>query len=163
MRSTLYASLKDSWYRIPDEAAIYSPDILVFRDSRNVDLPKSERFFTDIISCAAINGPGLIMIRDMDGTKRLEYELSEDFEIMLKKVRLIFQIARQKGISHLVLGAMGCGAYQNPPADVARIFRKVILGDKRAGAVGIEEVVFAIFDDGENLRAFIDEFKDVMA
>lgn len=53
------------------------------------------------------------------------------------------------------LVALGCGAYMNPPDNVARIFRRVIFGDrKREGVQGIEEVVFAIFDNGENLRAF---------
>jgi hypothetical protein len=41
MRSTLYASLPESFYRIPEDAAIYSPDILVFRTSLLSDLPKA--------------------------------------------------------------------------------------------------------------------------
>ena len=40
------------------------------------------------------------------------------------------------------------------------MFRKVLLGDKRKAGVtgGVEEVVFAISDDGENLRVFREVF-----
>ncbi|KAH8803485.1 hypothetical protein F5884DRAFT_739888 [Xylogone sp. PMI_703] len=158
MRSTLYHSLDNSFYRIPEDAAIYSPDILVFRDSNNQDLAKSEWFFTDVISCPGIRGPEVN--RDpTNGT--LSYANGSDVEIMTTKARLIFQIAKHKGITHLVLGALGCGVFRNPPREVAKIFRRVILGDKkRAGIIGIEEVVFAIIDDGENLRSFKDVFEE---
>jgi hypothetical protein len=55
---------------------------------------------------------------------------------------------------------LGCGAYRNPPGEVAGLFKKAILGArKRAGVEGIEEIVFAIFDDGENLRVFREAFQ----
>lgn len=158
MRSTLFNTLNDSFYRIPEKAAIYSPNVLVFRDSENQDLPKADWYYTNVISCAALNGPDLVR----DERKGVVYEWQEDYEKMLMKVRLIIQIAKEKEITHLVLGALGCGAYRNPPLEVAKVFRKVLLGDrKRAGVTGIEEIVFAIFDDGENLRVFKETFEDV--
>lgn len=44
MRSTLFASLKDSFYRLPETAAVYSPDVLVFRksDHQGALMPKSD-------------------------------------------------------------------------------------------------------------------------
>jgi uncharacterized protein (TIGR02452 family) len=161
LRSTLYAALDDSFYRLPEDAAIYSPDILVFRSADNQDMPKADWFYTDVISCAALKNPET-MLENRKGTQKVVYEWQEDYEKMLMKVRLILQIAKEKRITHLVLGALGCGAYHNPTKEVAEIFRKVILGGrKRAGVVGIEEVVFAIFDDGENLRVFKEVFQDV--
>jgi uncharacterized protein (TIGR02452 family) len=158
VRSTLYPSLKDNFYRIPSTAAIYTPDVLVFRSASHADLPKAEWFYTDIISVAAPKHPDTVMGPD----EKLVYEVEQDKETMVLKVRLIFQVARQKGIKHLVLGALGCGAYRNPPEEVAKIFRKAIFGDgrKRGPVEGVEEVVFAIFDDGENLRTFRDVFKE---
>lgn len=158
VRSTLYPSLKDNFYRIPPTAAIYTPDVLVFRSSSHADLPKSEWFYTDIISVAAPKHPDTVV--GLDG--KLVYEVEKDREEMVLKVRLIFQVAKQKGITHLVLGALGCGAYRNPVEEVARIMRKAIFGDGRKwGAVeGVEVVVFAIFDDGENLRTFREVFNE---
>jgi len=92
------------------------------------------------------------------------YEVENDREVMTMKVRLLLQVARERGVKRLVLGALGCGAYENPPEEVAGIFRKVILGSKRRKGVGefFEEIVFAIFDDGENLRVFREVFADVL-
>ncbi len=90
------------------------------------------------------------------------YAEQQDKEEMVVKVRLIFQIAQMKGITHLVLGALGCGAYKNPVEEVAKIFHRAIFGDgrKRAPVEGVVEVVFAIFDDGKNLRTFQQVFKE---
>lgn len=153
MRSTLYHSLDNSFYRIPEDAAIYSPDVLVFRDSQNRDLPKAEWFFTDIISCAAIRGPDTTI--DEVPERRVLYANEKDKEIMVTKVRLILQIAQDRGITHLVLGAFGCGVFRNPPGEVAKMFKRAIYGDKKRAAVsGIEEIVFAVIDAGENFKAF---------
>lgn len=159
VRSTLYASLLPKFYRTPINAVIYTPDVLVFRSSaNNDDMPKAEWYYIDVISCAATKGPDLVKNEKGD----LVYE-SGDYESMLMKIRLIFQIAKEKGVKRLVLGALGCGAYRNPPREVAKLFRKVVLGDrKRVGIEGIDEIVFAIFDDGENLSVFRDAFKDVV-
>ncbi|KUJ16119.1 uncharacterized protein LY89DRAFT_646481 [Mollisia scopiformis] len=158
VRSTLYYSLKPSYYRIPELSAIYSPDVLVFRGSDMKDLPKSEWFFTDVISVAALKQPELKW--NLDRT-RLIYEYPQDKDLMLEKIRLIFQVMAEKGIKRIVAGALGCGAYRNPPEEVAKMFRNVLLGDKkRKGVEGIDEVIFAIFDDGPNLKAFREVFPD---
>ena len=157
VRSTLYASLKDEFYRIPVHAAIYTPDVLVFRSASHSDLPKAEWYYTDVISVAAVKHPELVK----NAAGKWVYDVEQDKEDMVMKIRLIFQVAKQKGVKKLVLGALGCGAYRNPPEEVAKIFKKVIFGDRKRGPVeGIEEVVFAIFDDGENLRTFKGAFKE---
>lgn len=155
MRSTLYPSLRESFYGLPTLSAIYSPDIAVFRNSEpngTAILPEAEWTFVDVISCAALRGPGV----NVDAEGRKSYAKKSDRETMTLKVRMILQIAREMGITNLVLGALGCGAYGNPPEEVAKIFKKVICGDeKRSGeAEGIAEIVFAIFDNGENLKVF---------
>jgi uncharacterized protein (TIGR02452 family) len=98
--------------------------------------------------------------------KERAYESDSQREAMTCKVRTIVQVAARNGVTHLVLGALGCGAYGNPPVEVARIFKRVLCGDwRRAGITvegsGIEEIEFAIFDDGENLRVFGEVFADV--
>ena len=159
IRSTLYPSLNPTFYRMPLLSAIYTPDVLVFRGSDLVDLPKSEWFYTGVISCAALKGPDV----EKGETGKTVYSAENDREVMREKIRLIFQIATDKGIKHLILGALGCGAYHNPPEEVAQIFRTVILGGRRKeGITGIEEITFAIFDEGENLTSFKKVFEDVM-
>ncbi|KAN0096728.1 DUF2263 domain containing protein [Hyaloscypha variabilis] len=166
MRSTLYPSLNPSWYRLPEDSLIYTPSVLVFRNHLNADLPKSEYYYTDIISCAALRNPDVVKVKvtnkDGEVEERWEFEDGRDKEATVLKVRHILQVAREKGVTHLVLGALGCGAYHNPPEQVARIFRREILGGRgRRGVEGIEEICFAIFDEGTNLRVFREAFRDV--
>jgi uncharacterized protein (TIGR02452 family) len=162
MRSTLYPSLSLSYYRLPEDSLIYTPSVLVFRSASNTDLPKSSYYYTDIISCAALRSPDIVKIASGEREGQWTYEDGKDKETMVLKVRHILQVAKEKGVTHLVLGALGCGAYRNPPEEVARIFRREILGGRgRKGVEGIEEISFAIFDEGTNLRVFREEFQDV--
>ena len=68
----------------------------------------------------------------------------QDVDILKNKMRQIFRVLAQNGITHCVLGAMGCGAFQNPPAEVARIYKEV-LGEVEWNGV-FEEIVFAVLD-----------------
>ena len=51
---------------------------------------------------------------------------------------------RDAGIRHAVLGAFGCGAFRNPGAQVARIYREEILAREAHFSI----IVFAIFSAG---------------
>lgn len=81
-----------------------------------------------------------------------------------KQIKLILLMALKHKSTHLILGALGCGAYHNPPEEVAKMFRRVMLGNSKGkGAMdlsGIEEIVFAIFDDGVNLKVFKEYFEE---
>ena len=57
----------------------------------------------------------------------------------------------------VVLGAFGCGAFGNPPADVARLFAEVLASDEFRGA--LELVVFAIVDPKQADRGNIPTFR----
>jgi hypothetical protein len=54
----------------------------VFRDSNGHDLPKSEWYFVDVISCAAIKNPDVIIGND----GKTVYEREKDVEEMVLKV-----------------------------------------------------------------------------
>lgn len=136
MRSTLYASLSPSYYRLPEDSLIYTPSVLVFRSASNTDLAKSSYYYTDIISCAALRNPDLVKVETGEREGQWVYEDGRDREMMVLKVRHILRVAREKGVTHLVLGALGCGAYHNPPEEVARIFRREILGEGEEGGRG---------------------------
>lgn len=59
-------------------------------------------------------------------------------------MRQILRVLAQNQVTHCVLGAMGCGAFQNPPGEVARIYQEV-LGEAEWNGV-FEEIVFAVLD-----------------
>jgi uncharacterized protein (TIGR02452 family) len=167
MRSTLYPSLRQEWYRHPRDSVIYTPDVLVFRSAEMKMLEAKDRFYVDVISCAAPRHPGLS--GGQDGTS-VCYADAEDEEMMTLKVKFVMRTAARMGVTHLILGALGCGAYRNPIGQVANIMRKCLVGRGSARpaeedwrGAGIEQVVFAILDDSPAKvvwRAFVDELKD---
>ncbi|KAF7555979.1 hypothetical protein G7046_g6421 [Stylonectria norvegica] len=154
MRTTLLPSLSDDYYRLPELGAVYTPDILVFRDEQSEDvLPKGDRWFVDCITAAMLRGPEL----DHDDAGKGAYANQKDRELVLQKMRMVLRICQAKGVKKVVLGAWGCGAYGNPVTEVATAWRKVLLPrndnkgrnkGSRETWDGIEDVVFAIKDAG---------------
>ncbi|KAJ7177923.1 hypothetical protein C8R46DRAFT_667039 [Mycena filopes] len=154
MRTTLYASLQEGFYRLPELGCVYTEDICVFRGtygniphttapSLNVN-PTAEWWFVNVISCAAVRGP------DVD--EHGHYTDAAQRDLMREKIKCVFRAAVAQGCRRLVLGAFGCGAFGNPPTEVAQLFRRVLLGRDGSGVgskggefVGyFDEVTFAI-------------------
>jgi uncharacterized protein (TIGR02452 family) len=66
---------------------------------------------------------------------------------MREKIKCVFRAAAAQGCRRIVLGAFGCGAFGNPPAEVDQLFRRVLLGrdENRGEFLGcFDEVTFAI-------------------
>jgi uncharacterized protein (TIGR02452 family) len=145
-RSSLYLSLHKSYYPLPSLSAIYSPSVLIIRDAmsrghslltstqRPADLP-----VTSVISVAALRLPALT---DDRKNYRKEGQRAET----KRKIRITLRIAAMKGHTKLVLGALGCGVFGNPPGEVANCFLEV-LREKEFQGGWWEDVVFAILDN----------------
>lgn len=153
MRSTLLPSLKDEWYRLPELGAIFTPDVLVFREESDEALEKKTRWFVNCITAAMLRGPEI----EVDDAGRGSYSNQKDRDLAVQKIRMVLRICQVKGIKKVVLGAWGCGAYGNPVGEVAAVFKRVLIPrkdnkGKQKGSKetwdGIEEVVFAIKDSG---------------
>jgi hypothetical protein len=67
---------------------------------------------------------------------KLVYDVEQSKEAMVMKVRLIFQVARPKVPTDLVLGVLGCGAYRNPPEEVRRFLGRVFWGSEEGAGGG---------------------------
>lgn len=88
-----------------------------------------------VISVAALSGPRI----GADGLM-----LPEETEITLDKMRTILRIGMANFHDSLVLSAMGCGAFANPPAHIAKLFHQVIEEDEFKNAFKL--IDFAILD-----------------
>ncbi|KAF3934947.1 hypothetical protein ABW19_dt0208433 [Dactylella cylindrospora] len=179
-RSTLYPSLLGTnFHPLNSGSIIFTPDVLVFMNQRYEMLKDAERYYVDVISAAAPKRPDL-KTAAVDGVRKQRYENQQDYEDLTLTIKNILRIAVMKGVTHVVLGAFGCGAYGNPNDVVADVFKRAICGRKfgrdekslenwekeeREVWSGIEEVVFAIYGDDRgkgNLDAFQDAFGEVM-
>lgn len=139
MRSTLYPALLPIFYPIKHGECLYTPNVLVFKNYEGEMLRTKDRFLVDVISCPAPKNPAL----SRSGN---DYRDVATSRIMEEKMRLILSVAASQGVSKVVVGAFGCGAYNNPPLAVANLWKKVIFDHQGPCYGRFEEVVFAILD-----------------
>jgi hypothetical protein len=183
-RSSLSLSLHRRYYPWKQRMGLYTADVVVIRgdmasghrllapEVAAADLP-----VVSVISIAALRGPETRMERAPITTTALaESGVSEAGEeetitkpsqprtvyasdaarrLTKDKMRLCLRAAARRGHGLLVLGALGCGAFGNPPEEVARCWREVLREGEFAGGWW-EEVWFAVLDGrGEgNLGVF---------
>ncbi|PSN62477.1 hypothetical protein BS50DRAFT_577379 [Corynespora cassiicola Philippines] len=145
-RSSLYLSLHRRYYPLPSLSALYSPYVLIIRASLSighallfpttqaVDLP-----MVSVITLAALRNPAaqggkFTKMADRDETK--------------EKIRVVLRTAARREHRRIVLGALGCGAFGNPPEDVAECFKEVFAEREFCGGWW-EDVVFAVMDNAK--------------
>lgn len=170
-RSTLFASLWDELYPLPEVGGVFSTDVLVFGDSTPEadELIKRDRVYIDVISATMIRFPGAPRWRQDGDVVRPGCSCGvslcdQDREVVTAKMNGVLRIAQAQGSEKLVLGAWGCGAYGNPPKEIARLWKKAICGTSKTPVSwpGIKEIVFAI-TDRPVLKEFEKCFADITA
>lgn len=115
---------------------VYSGIVTFFRGPESEgSLLEETPYNIPVISVAALSGPRI----GSDGMM-----LTQETEITLEKMRTIFRIGMANFHDSLVLSAMGCGAFANPPAHIAKLFHQVIEEDEFKNAFRL--IDFAILD-----------------
>jgi len=116
---------------------IYTPMATVFREEEKdgfklLDQPYKLSFIT----VAGVRNPDLAA----------QGLMTEKFaELTKDKIRTIFRLGLLHGHDSLVLGALGCGAFHNPPHHVARLFHEVMY--EKEFKDKYKYIVFAILND----------------
>ena len=150
--SALFATLEgDPMYDAHQQRArpdstdwmILSPDVPVFRTDDGTAL--DEPWPLSVITSAA---PVAYLIGQPEAR-----------DLLQRRMRRLFAVARAYGYETLILGAWGCGAFGNDTERTARDFRSLLEGEF-AGV--FREVVFAITDWSPE-RKFLGPFRDVMS
>ena len=152
--------IKPSHHQYPLDrnfGGVYTPDAIYFRESEQKGYALLEEPFSlSFITVAGMNRPDLTaegLIAD------------HHVEPIKNKIRTIFRIGLAHGHDSLVLGALGCGAFRNPPRHVARLFHEVM--DESEFKNKYRRIVFAILDDHNarqhhnpegNFKPFAEEF-----
>ena len=134
---------------------IYSPDITFFRGTREEGyVLLDEPFKAAVISVASLNYNPKHGHNQLDNGNIPE----ADKPILKEKIRTILRIGAIKKHDSLVLGALGCGAFCTPPAQMARLFHEVL--DEQEFEGRFQKIVFAIIDSpsSNNFKPFLKEF-----
>jgi uncharacterized protein (TIGR02452 family) len=138
--------------------AVLAKGVTVLRGTEKDGYPFLDKpFQVSVVSVAALRGPWL---RE---TSPPTYAYTSDVCTMKFKIRVMLRAMRASGCDVALLSAFGCGAFHNPPAEVARLFREAL-------EVEPMRVVFCIFNDHNggnwhnpdgNFAPFAREFKSV--
>ena len=144
------------------DACIYTPDILVIKSDISIPqrLPKDEWIKVDVLTCAAPN----LRLRPNNkynpgAGKHIAVSNDELYDIHTSRAKQILTVAAHHGVDVLILGAFGCGAFQNDPNIVAKAYADVI--PQFNGY--FKEIHFAVYcppnRGNENYTAFAKVFK----
>ena len=109
----------------------------------------------DVLTCAAPNlreKPGNRM-NSGDGDYKVEITDKELLALHEKRLRRILDIAVAAGDEVVILGAFGCGAFQNNPQVVARAAKNVI-GEYLYSFESIEFAIYCSPRDERNYEFF---------
>ena len=151
-----YALQPGEHYPIVSEfSAVYSPAVTVFREGIEC-LLMEDPYDVAVVTCAALNLNGKHPIKlTPDG-----HMPQAAIDITRNKIRTVFRIGLTYGHDSLVLGAFGCGAFRNPPAEIARLFHDVM--EEPEFKDKFKLITFSIIEDhnsnNANLMAFRKEF-----
>ena len=110
------------------DAIIYSRNVYVFKDKDYNMLPVKDRFYVDVLTCAAPNlreNPRNQYNSDASEEK-LTLTDEELYNIHVKRARNILNVAVKNEDDYLILGAFGCGAFRNNPEIVAKAYKDVL-------------------------------------
>lgn len=142
---------------IHNDDIIYTPDVTVFKtDMARPELMQEDDWYdVDVITCAAPNlrlNPGNIFNKG-DGRQQVRIEDKELLGIHEKRLRRILDVAVMEGMDTIILGAFGCGAFENDPEVVALANRNVIK-DYLHAFKNIEYAVYCSPRDDRNYKIF---------
>ena len=160
--STLYPCLKDKkmwdcFYKphrkhgnaLHNDDIVYTPAVVVIKDDDYQML--ATPFAVDVITCAAPN------LRERPAN---QYNLGDTIKVTIsdeellalheQRARKIFASAIANGAEVLILGAFGCGAFQNNPHIVAQAYKNVLPDF----AHYFHTIEFAIFCNAKNIENY---------
>lgn len=121
---------------------IYSPNVPWFRTQSHNLL--EDVFLASVITAPAPNA-GQVVRREANAWPKIE-------EVLRRRAGYILAVARKHGHRTLVLGAWGCGVFQNNPRTVADAFGIWLTSPAFRGC--FERVVFAVYDTSRNRETF---------
>ena len=113
-----------------NDDCIYTPNVLIFKTDTTYPKLMLEKdwYIIDVISCAAPNlrkKPSNYM-NPNGGNMAVSIKASELLNLHMKRMRRILDIAKNNKEEVVILGAFGCGAFQNSPDVVAEAMARVI-------------------------------------
>ena len=123
-----------------DFGGVFSRGVTIFRGLERNGYPLlAKPWKANFIAVAAVNRPETELV---GGEPRLTPIMVQAAK---NKIRTLLRIAIDNAQVNLVLGALGCGAFHNPPAHMAELFAEVLAEEEFRGA--FKRILFSIIED----------------
>lgn len=157
MWNGFYTPHRNAHDPVHNDDIIYTPEIIVFKTDERVPKLMEEKdwYSVNVITCAAPNlriYPGN-SYNTGDGNKKAVMNDRDLLVLHEKRFRRILNIAVVEGNDTIILGAFGCGAFENKPEVVARASRNVI-GEYLYAFKTIEYAIYCNPRDERNYETF---------
>lgn len=110
---------------------IYAPKVPIFKDEDGE--PMEDVVTASILTAPAVNA-GVVRRQEVHNIGKIE-------PTMKQRIAMVLAIALEKKHDTLVLGAWGCGVFDNKPTDIANWFKEALEGTFKGQ---FKRVVFAI-------------------
>lgn len=140
-----YQTHRDMKSCVYTDGMIYSPKVPVFRNNKGDLL--NEYIRVDFITSAAVN-TGVVIRKEPEKEKLIQ-------NIMEVRIEKMLSLCVVNNNTTLILGAWGCGVFQNDPNMIAKLFFEALNGKFKNQ---FKRVVFAIYSRNEK---FINAFQNV--
>lgn len=143
---------KRDHYPIGPDEFVVTEEVTIVKNSDHAWLSEDDQFVFNFIAMPAVRQPILKYIDEPDpvntGNNRAVYKNLEELETMRQKIDLIFRYAVLEEYDSLLLGALGCGAFRNPPTEVVQLFQEAI---EKYG-IYFKEIWFAVLAEDRCLN-----------
>lgn len=132
---------------------IYTPNVLILKDDsnstdiKNIDLNNefNKKNIVSVITCAAPNN------------SNKNFTDNNIYNIHISRASRIIQIALNDNVDIIILGAFGCGAFENNPVFVSKAYKEILVDDNIKNC--FEKVIFAIPNkNSRNYKEFLNTF-----
>ncbi len=124
---------------------IYAPKVPIFKDEDGK--PLDDFVPVSIITSPAVNA-GVVRRQEPQNIDKIE-------PTQRTRISKMLALAAEHGHETLVLGAWGCGVFQNDPEDMAQWFKDALEGDFKGK---FRKVIFAVYSKNER---FITPFREL--
>jgi uncharacterized protein (TIGR02452 family) len=111
-RSNYFKTLKESFYPRRDTSVVFSPEITVHYDDNLEELEQ------DFNVCA-------VMAAALPRKSRTKFE-EQEYKFTNQLITNVVLAFITNGCQNIILGALGCGVFNNPSDEVAKIFNFVL-------------------------------------
>lgn len=152
-----YAPHRTAKDPVHNDDCIYTPEVVVFKTDTDCPklMPENEWYKVNVVTCAA---PNLRLMpsngmNSGDGMTRAKLSEEELYHLHVKRLSRIMEVAVAGGNEVMILGAFGCGAFENNPEVVAKA-SKAVAEKYRSCFDVIEFAIYCSPRDEQNYRIF---------